>query len=82
MRSVRKTFRTRLVPFRVGVIREKVVLSVTKTEEMIERAKKVAGSVEERERQRLSFAYGNAKTENDLVTWEMVEKAAEKHKKA
>ncbi|WP_298285781.1 hypothetical protein [Novosphingobium sp.] len=55
---------------------------MTKTEEMIERAKNVASTAEDRERQRLGFAYGNAKTENDLVTWEMVERAAEKHKKA
>jgi hypothetical protein len=55
---------------------------VTKTEEMIERAKNIAPSAEEREKQRRSFAYGNAKTENDLVTWEMVEEAAEKHKKS
>ncbi|MFY7836647.1 MAG: hypothetical protein ACOVQ0_10240 [Novosphingobium sp.] len=55
---------------------------MTKTEEMIERAKNVATTAEERERQRRSFAYGNAKTENDLVTWEMIEQAALKHKKA
>lgn len=54
---------------------------MTKTEEMIERAKAAVVSAEEREKQRLSFAYGNAKTENDLVTWEMVETAAKKHKK-
>lgn len=51
-------------------------------EEMIERAKNAAVTADEKERQRLSFAYGNAKTENDLVTWEMVEQAALKHKKA
>lgn len=55
---------------------------MTKTEEMIERAKKVAPTAEQKERQRLSFAYGNAKTENDLVTWDMVKEAALKHKKA
>ena len=55
---------------------------VSKIEEMIERAKNATVTAEEKERQRLSFAYGNAKTENDLVTWEMVESAASKHKKA
>lgn len=55
--------------------------TVTKTEKMIERAKNIVPSAEERERQRRSFAYGNAKTENDLVTWEMVNQAAIKHKK-
>lgn len=57
------------------------VVQVTKTEEMIEAAKKLAMSPEQRELQRRGFAYGNAKTENDLVTREMVDRAAEKHKK-
>lgn len=48
---------------------------------MIERAKKLNDSPENRERQRRSFAYGNAKTENDRVTWAMIDKAAEKHPK-
>jgi hypothetical protein len=34
----------------------------------------------EREAQRRSFAYGNAKIENDLVTWEMIVEADEKIK--
>lgn len=52
---------------------------MSKTSEMIERAKTVRDSAEDRERQRRSFAYGNAKTENDRVTREMVDRAAEKH---
>jgi hypothetical protein len=54
---------------------------MTKTEQMIEAAKKIPPQPGERERQRRSFAYGNAKTENNLVTWEMIDRAAEKHKK-
>jgi len=36
---------------------------------------------EEREAQRRSFAYGNAKIENDRVTWEMIVEADEEIKK-
>ncbi len=52
---------------------------MSKTDEMIERAKLVPESADDREKQRRSFAYGNAKTENDRVTREMVDRAAEKH---
>jgi hypothetical protein len=52
---------------------------VTKTEEMIERATRIEVPADEVERQRRSFAYGNAKTENDRVTRKMVDEAAEKH---
>lgn len=34
----------------------------------------------EREAQRRSFAYGNARIENDRVTWEMIVEADEKIK--
>ncbi len=54
---------------------------MTKTEQMIEQAKQLVQSPQDKERQRRSFAYGNAKTENDLVTREMVDQAAEKHKR-
>ena len=52
---------------------------MTKADNMIERAKGASFSLEDKERQRRSFAFGNAKTENDRVTREMVDKAAEKH---
>ena len=55
---------------------------MTKTESMIERAKSVRETPADRERQRRSFAYGNAKTENDRVTRAMVDRAAEKHPKS
>ena len=49
------------------------------TDDMIERAKKLHVTPEEAETQRRSFAYGNAKTENDRVTREMVDRAAGRH---
>lgn len=52
---------------------------MAKADEMIERVKRASFSPEDKERQRRSFAYGNAKTENDRVTRAMVDKAAEKH---
>lgn len=54
-------------------------MPATPTERLIERAKQIRFSKEEREIQRRSFAYGNAKTENDRVTRAMVDIAAEKH---
>ncbi|OYW46009.1 MAG: hypothetical protein B7Z08_08440 [Sphingomonadales bacterium 32-68-7] len=56
-----------------------MIPKMSKTDEMIERAKLVPESADDREKQRRSFAYGNAKTENDRVTREMVDRAAEKH---
>ena len=53
--------------------------SMAKADDMIERAKSASFTREDKERQRRSFAYGNAKTENDRVTREMVDKAAAKH---
>jgi hypothetical protein len=45
--------------------------------ELIERARKVDMSEEDKENQRISFAYGNTRTENDDITWDTVKKAAE-----
>jgi hypothetical protein len=47
---------------------------------LIEAARKRPFSDEEREAQRRSFAYGNAKIENERVTWEMVVEADERIK--
>lgn len=44
---------------------------------LLEKAKKVQMSPEQREEQRRSFAYGNAKIENDRVTRESINKQAE-----
>lgn len=43
---------------------------------LIEAAKHVTMSTEERENQRQSFAYGNAHIENELVTRDTVRQAA------
>ena len=47
--------------------------------QMLERAKAVRMTPEQREEQRRSFAYGNAKIENEFVTREMVDQAAEEY---
>ncbi len=44
-------------------------------EQLIEAARMRPVSEAEREAQRRSFAYGNAKIENDRITWEMVDDA-------
>ncbi len=46
-------------------------------EMLIEVAKRRPFSEAERQAQRRSFAYGNAKIENDRITWEMVVEADE-----
>ena len=48
--------------------------------ELIEAAKARPFPEDEREAQRRSFAYGNAKIENNLVTWEMIVEADEQIK--
>ena len=45
---------------------------------LLDHAKKVKMSPEQEEAQRRSFAFGNANIENDAVTREMVDEAAEK----
>ena len=47
---------------------------------LVEAAKRRPFPEAEREAQRRSFAYGNAKIENDRVTWEMIIEADEKIK--
>ena len=47
---------------------------------LVEAARKRPFSDSEREAQRRSFAYGNAKIENSRVTWEMVIEADEEIK--
>lgn len=47
-------------------------------EKLMELAAKVQMTPQEKEKQRLSFAYGNAKIENSNITYEMVEDAAKK----
>ena len=47
---------------------------------LVEAARKRPFPESEREAQRRSFAYGNAKIENPRVTWEMIVEADEKIK--
>ncbi len=44
---------------------------------LIEAARSVKMTVEQREEQRRSFAYGNSKIENDRITRETVDREAE-----
>jgi hypothetical protein len=46
-------------------------------EKLVEAAKKRPFPEEERTAQRRSFAYGNARIENDRVTWQMIVEADE-----
>ncbi len=50
--------------------------------ELLEAAKRVEMTRQQREEQRRSFAYGNAGLENDRITREMVDEQAEKLKKS
>lgn len=45
---------------------------------LIDRARKVVMTAADREAQRKSFAYGNIKIENDMVTREIVDEEARK----
>jgi hypothetical protein len=49
-------------------------------EELLEWAKKVEMTADEKEEQRRSFAYGNTNIENPLITRETVDKQAEQLK--
>jgi hypothetical protein len=50
--------------------------------ELLEKAKNVKPSPEQKEEQRRSFAYGNTNIENPRITRETVDQAAEELKKA
>lgn len=49
---------------------------------LIDKARAAKMSLEDQEEQRRSFAYGNTKIENDLITREMVNQAAEELKRS
>jgi hypothetical protein len=49
-----------------------------KLQELIDRAKTVTMTPEQREQQRRSFAYGNSKIENSRITRRSINEAAEK----
>jgi hypothetical protein len=44
---------------------------------LIELARKVEMSESDKQMQRISFAYGNTRLENDYITWDTVKKADE-----
>jgi len=46
-------------------------------ERLLAMAKNVKMTPEEQEKQRRSFAYGNARIENEHITWEHIDKAAD-----
>jgi hypothetical protein len=50
---------------------------MSQIDELIEKAKKIPVDSVQKEAQRRSFAFGNAKIENDRVTRDMVDRAAE-----
>lgn len=50
---------------------------MSKIDELIEKAKKIQPDPSQQEAQRRSFAFGNAKIENDRVTRDMIDRAAE-----
>jgi hypothetical protein len=45
---------------------------------LLEAAKTAKPTPEHREQQRRSFVYGNTHFENELITWEMVDREAER----
>ena len=49
---------------------------------LLERARKVQMTPSEKEEQRRSFAYGNSKIENDLITKETIDRQAEEFAEA
>ena len=54
-------------------------VEMSTADKLLAEAKRVTLSKAEAETQRRGFAYGNAKTENDRVTREMVDRAADRH---
>lgn len=53
-----------------------------KLNELLERAKSVKASPEQKEEQRRSFAYGNTNIENSRITRETVDQEADELKKS
>lgn len=50
---------------------------MSEIDELIAKAKKICADPDQIEAQRRSFAFGNAKIENDRVTRDMIDRAAE-----
>ena len=51
---------------------------MNRLEELVESARKVVPTAQEKEEQRRSFAYGNTKIENSRITRETVDKEADR----
>jgi hypothetical protein len=51
-------------------------------EKLVEAARRITPSKADKEHQRRSFAYGNTHFENELITREMIDKAADEISKA
>ena len=49
-----------------------------KLEALLKKARKIEMTPAEQEEQRRSFAYGNTRIENDLITRKMIDEAAER----
>jgi hypothetical protein len=49
----------------------------TTLDELIEESRKSTMTAEEKEEQRRSFVYGNTRIENDVITKEIVDRAAD-----
>lgn len=58
------------------------MVRMTDLEKLIEKSRAVKMSAHEQEEQRRSFAYGNAKIENDRITRELIDQQAELLKEA
>jgi hypothetical protein len=56
---------------------EKVIVMTDALKNLLEAAKKIEPTAEQREQQRRSFAFGNTAFENKLITREMVDSQAE-----
>jgi hypothetical protein len=83
MQAVTLEFRLHLIaqraPYRAMKRRMGVVMS-DEINRLLEKARRVEMTPEQAEEQRRSFAYGNTKLENDSITWESVNQAAEELK--
>src|SRR5450432_925166 len=51
--------------------------NLMRLEDLLKASREVEMTEADREAQRRSFAYGNTKIDNDLITWETVDRAAE-----
>jgi hypothetical protein len=60
-----------------GQLEKKERLMAGELEQLLERARRVQMSAAQREEQRRSFAYGNTRIENPLITRETVDRQAE-----